>query len=131
MAALTVAQGIKVSAVDQITGPASEAIAPGDACFVDASSNGHITPHTGTAVGIFGIAVGSAVVGEAVTIVIRGLVDLGDALDGLVYNAPVYAYAAGALDSVGTSGILVGFVWPGYASTTADKILWLPGNGGA
>ncbi len=128
MAALTVAACQRVSVVDQITGPASEEITAGQTVMVDVASNGHITPHNGTTLGIIGVALTSALAGMEVTAVIRGLVDLGDALDAIAFNAVIFAGAAGTVD--GAAGVPIGFVWPGYGSVGVDKILWLTGIGG-
>lgn len=128
MAAITVdgCRKVLVNQADQITGPAAEDIVAGSPVVVDNASGGRIALHGGTEVGIMGIALTNANAGMECTVVIRGVVDIGDGLDALDYNAPVYA-GDGALDDA--AGVTLGYVWPGYASTTPDKLLWLTGNG--
>lgn len=62
---------------------------------------------------------------QAPTVIRRGVVDLGAALDALAYGATVYlSDTAGTLaDTAGTSSKIVGTVIPGYAETTPSKLL--------
>ncbi len=73
-----------------------------------------------------GIAInGTAETGMQPTIVRKGIIDLGDALDALAYGADVFlSDTAGTLsDTAGTSSKVIGTVVPGYASVTPDKLL--------
>lgn len=80
-----------------------------------------------------GIAIKTAHnVGEAVSTLHDGLMDLGAALNVLAFGAPVYATPAGALDSAANSGGTtptvyqqVGYVAVGYglSGPTASKLL--------
>jgi hypothetical protein len=64
------------------------------------------------------------------TIVLAGsgaIIDLGDALDALAFNAPVYVSDTDGkiADSAGTEEKIIGRVVPGWNATTADKLLQL------
>lgn len=66
------------------------------------------------------------------TIVLAGsgaILDLGDALNGLAFNAPVYVSDtdAGLADAAGTEEKIIGRVIPGFntSSSTPDKLLML------
>lgn len=132
MANLTISEITKVVTVLQFTGPAVEAITKGQRCRFDATT-GKVALGNGTNAAEGkrgGIALGSAAIGEAVTILNQGLVDVGDALDGLNYGAEVYVSDTdGAFaDGAGTVSIIAGQVVPGWGSTGGDKLLWLYGN---
>lgn len=73
-----------------------------------------------------GVAVnGTAETGMRPTIVRKGIVDLGAALDGVAYGADIYiGDTAGTLsDTAGTVSKVVGTVVPGYGNVTPDKLL--------
>jgi len=74
----------------------------------------------------YGILIETVAVGQTATIALPGaLVDVGDALDALAFDAPVYVSDTDATlaDSAGTVSRVFGRVEPGFASTTADKLL--------
>jgi hypothetical protein len=73
-----------------------------------------------------GVAISEAnQAGITITAVRKGVVDLGDALDALAFNAVVYASDTdGTLgDAAGTVSKVVGEVIPAFGATTADKLL--------
>lgn len=134
MADLTITKCDQVQVVLQHTGPAVEAIAEGQRCRFDATA-GSIALGNGTTaaeVAPGGIAVHAAVVGEAVTIINQGIVDVGAALDALNFGDPVYVsdtdgtFSTAVADS--TVDVIVGRVIPGWDATTAQKLLWLNGQ---
>lgn len=132
MANLTISEITKVVTVLQFTGPAVEAITKGQRCRFDATT-GKVALGNGTSAAEGkrgGIALGSAAIGEAVTILNQGVVDVGDALDGLNYGAEVYVSDTDGTfaDGAGTVSIIAGQVVPGWGSTSGDKLLWLYGN---
>lgn len=134
MADLVITKADQVSVVQQFTGPAVEAIAEGQRCRFDATS-GKIALGNGTEAAEIapgGIATHAAAIGEAVTIINQGIVDVGDALDGLSYNDPIYVsdtdgtFGGAATDS--TVDTIVGRVVPGWNTTSGEKLLWLNGS---
>lgn len=111
------------------TGPANEALAKGNLVVEDAT-NARLKKadaSTGLQVNRSGICIETAnVAGLTVSYVQEGIIDLGDALAGLSFGAPVYASdTAGALaDAAGTQSAVVGSVIPGWGNgATADKLL--------
>ncbi len=134
MADLVITQADQVQVVQQFTGPAVEAITEGQRCRFDAST-GKIALGNGTTAAEIapgGIAVHAAAVGEAVTIINQGIVDVGDALSALNYGAPIYVSDTdgtfGAADTDSTVDTIVGRVVPGWNTTSGEKLLWLNGN---
>ena len=134
MADLVITQADQVQVVQQFTGPAVEAITEGQRCRFDAST-GKVALGNGTTAAEIapgGIAVHAAAVGEAVTIINQGIVDVGDALSALNYGDPIYVsdtdgtFGGAATDS--TVDTIVGRVVPGWNTTAGEKLLWLNGN---
>lgn len=113
----------------QETTPASEIFAVGEIVRYD--TDGLLTPGNGTAAGeadIEGVAVKACTyVNEAVTIVRKGYLDVGDALSALAPGALVYASDTdGQLaDAAGTVPVVVGQVTVAWGNTTADKLLYV------
>ena len=115
----------------QRTAPAGEAINAGQYCRLNTSTGkfelGNAT--TATEVGGVGFIAGRTVTtGEALTAYLAGsVVDVGDAIDGLNFDAPVYlSDTDGTLSTTaGTVSTVVGRVTCGWASTSADKLLQL------
>ena len=126
MATLTISAIRPVVVLDQFTGPAVEAITAGQWVRLDPSTGkvalGNATTLAGAAPG--GMALGAAAAGQVVTVVRAGIVDIGDALSGN-YGADVYlSDTDGVLaDATGTKTKVVGRIEPGWANTTADKLL--------
>lgn len=132
MADLTITKTRQVEVIQQFTGPAVEAIAEGNACRFDATT-GKITKRNATNAAEAargGIAVHAAAIGETVTIINQGTVDVGEALAALNFGALVYVSDTdGAFaDAAGTVSVAAGMVIPLWGSPTADKALWLFGN---
>lgn len=128
MANLTVTEATPVKIIEQHTGPAGEAFALGEAVRLDTSS-GMLTPANGTTAAearVFGIALQEATnAGDTVTVLVKGYVDLADALDALTYDDDVFlSDTDGTLaDTAGTVSTIVGRVVPAWGATTADKLL--------
>jgi hypothetical protein len=113
----------------QETAPASAAIDAGSLCYIDTNGKwAEADADTAAQVnGHWGIAINTATTAnEAITCAMKdSLLDLGDALDALAFNAPVYAsnVAGNIGDAAGTTSQIVGRVVPGWGSTTPDKLL--------
>lgn len=92
-------------------------------------TDGTVTPANGTDAteGNFqGIAtIESDRVGQAITVVRDGLLDLGNALGDVAIGAPIYLSDTDGqiATSAGTVSVIVGRVVPGWGSLTADKLL--------
>lgn len=134
MADLVITQADQVQVIEQHTGPAVEAITEGQRCRFDATT-GKIALGNGTTAAEIapgGIAVHAAAIGEALTIIKRGIVDVGEALDALSYGAPIYVsdtdgtFGSAATDS--TVDTIVGRVVPGWDTTAGQKLLELNGE---
>lgn len=114
---------------DIFTGPAGEAITAG--LYVRRNTTtGQIELGNGTTAGEArdgGIALISASIGETVSVQRGGLIDLGDVLGSLAYDADVFlSDTDGRLaDAAGTVSKVVGTVEPAFGSTTPDKLLRL------
>ena len=133
MADLVITKADQVQVVQQHTGPAVEAITEGQRCRFDATT-GKIALGNGTTAAEIapgGIAVHAAAIGEALTIINQGIVDVGAALDALNYGDPIYvsdtdgAFGGAAGDS--TVDTIVGRVVPRWNTTAGEKLLWLNG----
>jgi hypothetical protein len=135
MADLVFTQCEPVKVVMQFTGPAVEAILEGQRCRFDAAT-GQIALGNGTnaaEIAPGGIALHAAAIGEALTIVNQGIVDVGAvaAWEALNFNDPIYVsdtdgrFGGDAGDS--TVDTIVGRVVPGWNATTAEKLLSLNG----
>ncbi|HRQ15376.1 MAG TPA: hypothetical protein PK205_18920, partial [Promineifilum sp.] len=131
MANLTITKAEAVQVVQQFTGPAGEAIAVGQRCRFDTTTGkvhlGNAT--TAAEANRGGIATHAAAVGEAVTIINQGVVDVGEAMASLAFGATVYvSNTDGSFgDAAGTVTVAAGIVVPGWGNTTADRLLWLFG----
>lgn len=112
---------------------AVEAINAGQYCRIDATT-GKIALGNATSAGEFGkgggIAIKTAAAGGALSVVRRGLVDVGTALTALSYGAAVYLSDTDGTfaDSAGTVSTIVGYVHPGSAESTRSKLLMLTIN---
>lgn len=119
-----------VKELESVTLPTDEAATAGQAGRL-ATTTGKATKANAStvaearAVGVFVRSTRFA--GEAITLLKRGYLDLGDALDALAYDAPVFlSDTDGALADVpGTVPVLIGRVVPGWGQTTADKLLYV------
>ena len=77
-----------------------------------------------------GIAIKTAAAGGALSVVRRGLVDVGTALTALNYGDPVYLSDTDGTfaTTAGTVSTVVGYVHPGSAENTRSKLLMLTIN---
>lgn len=132
MAAITftASQFRVVEVIEQATAPANVAITAGQTIKFTTTGKWILADASDIAgLGLrCALAIRSVAAGEALTGLYQGVVDLGIAstdFAALAYDAGVYASdTAGGLDTVaGTVSRLVGTVVPGWANTTADKLL--------
>lgn len=92
-------------------------------------TDGTVTPANGTDTtenNICGFAtVESDRVGQAITVVRDGLLDIGDALSGVAIGAPLYVSDTDGqiATSAGSASMILGRCVPGWGSLTADKLL--------
>lgn len=128
---ITAAEVSPVQVFEQITAPTDEAISAGQMARY-ATATGKLTKGNGSTAAearILGVAITTvtAAGANACTVVKRGIVDLGDALDAVAYDAPIYASDTdGTLaDTAGTVSTVIGRVIPGWGATTADKLLFV------
>jgi len=127
---ITASDVAAVQIFEQWTAPASEALNAGEAVRLDTTS-GKATPSNATSgaeARTLGIALETAdFANETITILKRGILDVGDALADLDYDAAVYlSNTDGALGTAAaTTSLVVGRVVPGWGYTTADKLLWV------
>ena len=124
---ITASDVAPVEVIEQFTGPAAESINAGQYVRYNVTTGkielGNATTAAEARSG--GIAITSAGAGETVTAVRKGIVDVGDALTALAYDADVYlSDTDGTLaDAAGTVSKIVGTVVPVWGYTTADKAL--------
>lgn len=130
MAELTVTPGdvAPVKVIEQHEGKSGEAFNAGEAVRLD-TTTGKLVAANGTTAAearCIGIALTTANgANVAVTVLRKGIVDLGGALDALTYDDDVFlSDTDGTLgDTAGTVSLIVGTVVPGFASTTPDRLL--------
>lgn len=116
---------------EKLTGPCAEAIDAGEFVRLDTTS-GEFTLANATSAAegrVVGMAVNSGGVGTPITVVKRGLVYVGSALASETLDEELnLSNTDGALDDGAgspTGTYPVGRVWPGFANTTADKLLFV------
>jgi len=113
---------------EQATGPADEAITAGQAVRYN-TSTGYFTPAKGSSAAearCAGIAAnGATLAGMTITVIRKGIVNLGDALGDLDYDQTVYLGATDGVlaDATATVSVTLGQVVPGFSHTTPDKLL--------
>lgn len=125
---ITPADVALVRAWQKLTGPAGEAIDAGEVVAQDPTTGRFVLADASTGANnrALGVAVNSAVVGEAVTIVKQGLVDLGDALDSeAIDEAMELSNTPGKIDDAGGGdvAVVVGRVHMVFGSTGGDRLL--------
>jgi hypothetical protein len=119
---------------EQLTGPAGEVITKGQFVRLN-TTTGLFELGNGTTAAEGrrgGIAIESApVAGLAITVVTKGILDMGNALGSLTYDDDVFlSNTDGVLgDAAGSVSYVVGVVVPGFASLTPDKLLAVGGLG--
>lgn len=127
MANLTITTVAPVNIRERITAPAGEAITIGNYVRLN-TSTGKLELGNASSAGEAkqgGIALATVVVGQTVTAVVDGDLDVGNALSALAFNAEVYlSDTDGTLaDGAGTVSKIIGRVRPVWSGTSADKIL--------
>ncbi len=126
---ITAADVQVVKVIDQVTGPVAAAVDAGEACYIVAASGEYnLADENGSAPlnDPEGVAVTNGNQAHiTVTLVRKGILDVGEALAGMDYGATVWLSAtAGKLaDADPGNSIVIGEVIPGWAHTTADKLL--------
>lgn len=132
MAALTVvATTVEVvQTIQQLTAPANADSTRGWIMRFDTSSGKWVratSASAGTAGTVRGMAVKTVKANFGLTVVRHGIMNLGEALAALAFDAPVYLNDDGSLgDAAGTVSIVLGRVIPGWASgSNVDKLLLL------
>lgn len=133
MALLTIdaADVAPVEVWEQFTRPVGEALDAGEYGRMDTSTGSQILGNATTSgeVGISaGIALNTVGINRTTTFVRHGILNVGDALSGMAYGAPVYlSDTDGTLaDAAGTvTTAIVGYVFPGFGSPTPDKLLYV------
>ncbi len=136
MADLTVVKAdvAPILTFEQVTLPAAEAIDAGEIVRLDTTSGKATLSNATTAAEgrLIGIAINSAVAGQSVTVVRRGLVDLGDAVTSETIDELILASDTdGKMDNGAgspTVTVPIGRVWPSFGVTTADKVLFVDVN---
>lgn len=111
-------------------GPANEALAAGEVVRLD-TTTGYYTPANGTAAGEarpVGIAVNSATqANDTISVIRKGILDVGDALDALAYDLALYNSDTDGLigSAAGDSTVdnIIGRVVAGWGDTAGDKLL--------
>lgn len=127
MANLTITTVTPIAIRDCITAPAGEAITIGQYCRYNTSS-GKLELGNASSSGEAkhgGIALKTVAVGETLTAMVDGDLDVGNALSSLAYNADVYlSDTDGALaDGAGTVSKIIGRVQAIWTGATPDKYL--------
>jgi hypothetical protein len=125
---ITAADVSPVEVWEKFTGPTTEVITAGMYVRYNTTSGkiekGNASSASEGRMG--GIAIfGASVAGITITAVRRGIIDVGDALGDLAFDADVYlSNTDGTLaTSQGTGAYIIGTVVPAWNSSTADKLL--------
>lgn len=127
MADLTITSVRIVESIEQFDLPQAEALAVGNAVRLDATTGGATGANgtDATEAAAIGIVTEEDEAGVVVTVVKRGLLDVGEALAALDFGDPVYLSDTdkALADAAGTVPKIVGYVAPGWSHTTADRLL--------
>jgi hypothetical protein len=124
---ITVADVAVIEELETFSGPAQEAITAGQYVRLNTTYGtvelGKATTSAESRNG--GLAVNSAAAGATVKAIVRGQMDLGEALVGLSYDADIYlSDTDGTLaTSTGTVSKVVGRVWPFWDNSTPGLTL--------
>jgi hypothetical protein len=126
MATITVvaAEVAPVVIYEQFTLPATEAVTAGQYVRIDVSDGALELGNASSATEVGyrkGIALHAAAVGDALTVMKRGIIALGStALSSYAFEDPIYLQT-----TAGTVSTVVGRIYPGNANTTPDFLLWV------
>jgi hypothetical protein len=136
MANLTITSVRLVRGSDEvlITGPVGEVATAGQYFRLN-TTTGKLEKGNGTTTGEVG-TIGGVILTAVATINLTGsiakrksgaILDLGEALAAMAFDAPVYLSDTDATlaDTAGTVSTVIGRVVPGWNATTADKLLLL------
>jgi hypothetical protein len=133
MADLTIAAAdvAAIEVFEQITLPCAEAIDAGEMVRLD-TSTGKLTLANASSAAegrVIGMAINSGAAGETITVVKRGLVDVGDALASETIDEELYlSNTDGKIDDgagTPTADYHAGRVWPLFGDPTADLVLFV------
>lgn len=127
---ITAADVTPVEVFEQWTGPAAEVITAGQMVRLDTTSGKATLSNATTAAEARtrGMAItGAGVAGLTLTVVKRGVLDIGEAMAALDYDQAIYLdNTDGAVGTAaGTVSLVVGRVVPAWGYTTADKLFHL------
>lgn len=127
---VTAADVAPVEVFEQWTGPAAEAITAGQMVRLDTSTGKATLSNATTAAEARtrGMAItGANAAGVTLTVVKRGVLDIGEAMAALDYDAAIYLdNTDGAMGTAaGSVSLVVGRVVPAWGYTTADKLFHL------
>lgn len=128
---ITASEVSPVEVFEQVTLPTDEALNAGQVGRLDPTS-GKATKANGTLAAearALGVSITHVTVAgeKPATLVKRGILDLGDALDALDFDDQVFlSDTDGTLaDTAGTVTAAIGRVVPGWGAETADKLLFV------
>ena len=127
---ITAADMTPVEVFEQWTGPAAEVITAGQMVRLDTTSGKATLSNATTAAEARtrGMAItGAGVAGLTLTVVKRGVLDIGEAMAALDYDQAIYLdNTDGAVGTAaGTVSLVVGRVVPAWGYSTADKLFHL------
>lgn len=127
---ITAADVTPVEVFEQWTGPAAEVITAGQMVRLDTTSGKATLSNATTAAEARtrGMAItGANAAGITLTVVKRGVLDIGEAMAALDYDQAIYLdNTDGALGTAaGTVSLVAGRVVPAWGYTTADKLFHL------
>lgn len=126
LAAVTKADVKPVYVVEQYTLPAGEAINAGQLVGIDVNGKAVLADADTGPILTRGIAITSAnVAGVPITIVAKGLVDLGDVFTGTAIPAALYSSGTPGRIADAVVGALpaIGSIHPAWGYTTVDKLM--------
>lgn len=124
-AAPTKAEVKAVYVVEQYTLPAGEAIDAGEICGIDTAGKAVLADADTGPIYAKGIAVtGANQAGIPITIVSKGLVDVGDIFTGTTPATDVfYSGTPGLMADAAVGGLAaIGEVWPAWGYTSVDML---------
>lgn len=125
MAALTINErAVKLVRVDESIAPARSAQALNAGQHVSPNAAGEQAPGSGPG----GVCISTVLSANApVSVVKKGVLELGDALNALAFGAPVYAAADGSLDDAAGAGAnkQIGHVMAGLGDNPPKRLLYV------
>ena len=126
LSAVTVTDIHVVESIEQMTLPAAEAITKGQAVGIDSAGKAALADADTGPIVCRGIAITAAnQAGITITVLKKGLIDMGDIFTSLAFSAEVFTSATPGLlgDATVNSQPAIGYVHPAWGYTTADKLL--------